>query len=124
MKRSKAISRATQRIVTPTLPTNFNARLMERVAEQARRQRRTELVTGIAASIAITAMVVYAAVAMANIEMPKISFPHIEWSMFGSEEMAARMRMWGPIAVMLWAIFIADMFIRQHFRMKKLKKKE
>lgn len=124
MKRSKAITRATQRIITPTLPSNFNARLMERIAQQARQRRRTEIATGIAASIAIVAMVVYAAVVMAGIEMPKIEFSTFDWSMIWDIDMVARIRMWLPIAITVWGMLIAEMFIRRHINMKKLRKKE
>ena len=119
MKKSKAISRATQRLDTPTLPYGFNARLMARVRERAREQRRTDIITGIAASVAIIAMVAYGTFAMMKIELPKI-----DWAAMFDDMMLARMRLWGMMTLTVVAMFVVDMYIRQYFRLRKMRKNE
>ena len=119
MKKSKAISRATQRLDTPALPYGFNARLMVRVRERAREQRRTDIITGIAASVAIIAMVAYGTFAMMKIELPKI-----DWAAMFDDMMIARMRLWGMMTLTVVAMFVADMYIRQYFRLRKIRKNE
>ena len=119
MKKSKVISRATQRLDTPTLPYGFNARLMARVRERAREQRRTDIITGIAASVAIIAMVAYGTFAMMKIELPKI-----DWAAMFDDIMIARMRLWGMMTLTVVAMFVADMYIRQYFRLRKIRKNE
>ena len=119
MKKSKAISRATQRLDTPTLPYGFNARLMARVRERACEQRRTDIITGIAASVAIIAMVTYGTFAMMKIELPKI-----DWAAMFDDMMLARMRLWGMMTLTVVAMFVADMYIRQYFRLRKIRKNE
>ena len=119
MKRSKAISRATQRLDTPTLPYGFNARLMARVRERAREQRRTDIITSIAASVAIIAMVAYGTFAMMKVELPKI-----DWAVMFDDMMMVRMRLWGMIMLTVVAMFVADMYIRQYFRLRKMRKNE
>ena len=119
MKKSKAISRATQRLDSPALPYGFNARLMTRVRERAREQRRTDIITGIAASVAIIAMVAYGTFAMMKIELPKI-----DWAAMFDDMMIARMRLWGMMTLTVVAMFVADMYIRQYFRLRKIRKNE
>ena len=119
MKRSKAISRATQRLDTPALPYGFNARLMARVRERAREQRRTDIITGIAASVAIIAMVAYGTFAMMKVELPKI-----DWAAMFDDMMMTRMRLWGMMTLTVVAMFVADMYIRQYFRLRKIRKNE
>ena len=119
MRKSKAISRATQRLDTPTLPYGFNARLMTRVRERAREQRRTDIITGIAASVAIISMVAYGTFAMMKIELPKI-----EWAAMFDDMMLARMRLWGMMTLTVVAMFVVDMYIRQYFRLRKMRKNE
>ena len=119
MKKSKAISRATQRLDTPTLPYGFNARLMARVRERAREQRRTDIITGIAASVAIIAMVAYGTFAMMKIELPKI-----DWAAMFDDMMLARLRLWGMMTLTVVAMFVVDMYIRQYFRLRKMRKNE
>ena len=119
MKRSKAISRATQRLDTPALPYGFNARLMARVRERAREQRRTDIITGIAASVAIITMVAYGTFAMMKVELPKI-----DWAAMFDDMMMTRMRLWGMMTLTVVAMFVADMYIRQYFRLRKMRKNE
>ena len=119
MKRSKAISRAAQRLDTPTLPYSFNARLMTRVRERAHEQRRTDIITGIAASVAIIAMVTYGTFAMMKVELPKI-----DWAAMFDDMMMTRMRLWGMMMLTVVAMFVADMYIRQYFRLRKIRKNE
>ena len=119
MKKSKAISRATQRLDTPALPYGFNARLMTRVRERAREQRRTDIITGIAASVAIIAMVAYGSFAMMKVELPKI-----DWAAMFDDMMLTRMRLWGMMMLTVVAMFVADMYIRQYFRLRKMRKNE
>ena len=119
MKKSKAISRATQRLNTPALPYGFNARLMTRVRERAREQRRTDIITGIAASVAIIAMVAYGTFAMMKVELPKI-----DWAAMFDDMMLTRMRLWGMMMLTVVAMFVADMYIRQYFRLRKMRKNE
>ena len=119
MKKSKAISRATQRLDTPALPYGFNARLMTRVRERAHEQRRTDIITGIAASVAIIAMVAYGTFAMMKVELPKI-----DWAAMFDDMMMTRMRLWGMMMLTVVAMFVADMYIRQYFRLRKMRKNE
>ena len=119
MKKSKAISRATQRLDTPALPYGFNARLMTRVRERAREQRRTDIITGIAASVAIIAMVAYGTFAMMKVELPEI-----DWAAMFDDMMLTRMRLWGMMTLTVVAMFVADMYIRQYFRLRKMRKNE
>ena len=119
MKKSKAISRAAQRLDTPTHPYGFNARLMTRVRERAREQRRTDIITGIAASVAIIAMVAYGTFAMMKVELPKI-----DWAAMFDDMMMTRMRLWGMMTLTVVAMFVADMYIRQYFRLRKMRKNE
>ena len=119
MKKSKAISRATQRLDTPALPYGFNARLMTRVRERAREQRRTDIITGIAASVAIISMVAYGTFAMMKVELPKI-----DWAAMFDDMMMTRMRLWGMMMLTVVAMFVADMYIRQYFRLRKMRKNE
>ena len=119
MKKSKAISRATQRLDTPALPYGFNARLMTRVRERAREQRRTDIITGIVASVAIIAMVAYGTFAMMKVELPKI-----DWAAMFDDMMMTRMRLWGMMTLTVVAMFVADMYIRQYFRLRKIRKNE
>lgn len=116
MKRSKAISKAAQRISTPTLPSDFNARLMVSVTRQARRQRRTEIITSIIASMGIIAMIVYGVILMLEIDFPKINF-----GIRLDADMSYHMRMWGIPTVFVVAMLVAEMFIRQHIRMHKIR---
>ena len=71
MKKSKAISRAFERLDTPSLSYDFNARLMARVRERAREQRRTDIIVGIFASATIIAMVAYGVSTMIAIKFFK-----------------------------------------------------
>ena len=119
MKKSKAISRAAQRLDTPALPYGFNARLMTRVRERAHEQRRTDIITGIAASVAIIAMVAYGTFAMMKVELPKI-----DWAAMFDDMMMTRMRLWGMMMLTVVAMFVADMYIRQYFRLRKIRKNE
>ena len=119
MKKSKAISRASQRLDTPALPYGFNARLMTRVRERAREQRRTDIITGIAASVAIIAMVAYGTFAMMKVELPKI-----DWAAMFDDMMLVRIRLWGMMMLTVVAMFVADMYIRQYFRLRKMRKNE
>ena len=119
MKKSKAISRATQRLDTPTLPYYFNARLMARVRERAREQRRTDIITSIAASVVVIMMVAYGSFAMMKVELPKI-----DWAAMFDDMMMVRMRLWGMITLTVVAMFVADMYIRQYFRLRKMRKNE
>lgn len=116
MKQSNAISRATQRISTPTLPSDFNARLMVRVTKQARHQRCIEIITSIIASMGVVAMLVYGVITMLQIDFPKINF-----GIRLDADMLYHMRMWGIPTVVVVAMLVADMFIRQHFRMRKIR---
>ena len=119
MKRSKAISRATQRLAPPTLPYCFNARLMARVRERAREQRRTDIITSIAASVVVIMMVAYGSFAMMKVELPKI-----DWAAMFDDMMMTRMRLWGMITLTVVAMFVADIYIRQYFRLRKMRKNE
>lgn len=116
MKQSNAISRATQRISTPTLPSDFNARLMVRVTKQAHHQRRIEIITSIIASMGVMAMLVYGVITMLQIDFPKINF-----GMSFDAEMFYRMRIWGAATAIVLVMLVADMFIRQHIRMRKIR---
>ncbi len=124
MKRSKAISRATQRLDTPALPYSFNARLMERVRERAREQRRTDIILGIVASVAIIAMVAYGTIVMMKIELPRVELPKIDLAVMFDDMMITRMRLWGVMTLSIVAMFVADMYIRQYFRLRKMRKNE
>lgn len=124
MKRSKAISRATQRLDTPTLPYCFNARLMERVRERAREQRRTDIILGIVASVAIIAMVAYGTIVMMKIELPRVELQKIDLAVMFDDMMITRMRLWGVMTLTIVAMFVADMYIRQYFRLRKMRKNE
>ena len=119
MKKSKAIHRAAERLSTPALPYDFNARLMARIRERAREQRRTDIITGIVASVAIIAMVAYGTFVMMKIELPKI-----DWAAMLDEMMLARMRLWGMMTLCVVGMFVADMYIRQYFRQRKMRKEE
>ena len=119
MKKSKAIHRAAERLSTPALPYDFNARLMARIRERAREQRRTDIITGIVASVAIIAMVAYGAFAMAQ-----VGFPHLDWGAMFDEMMMERMRLWGMMTLCVVGMFVADMYIRQYFRQRKMRKEE
>lgn len=124
MKRSKAISRATQRLDIPTLPYYFNARLMARVRERAREQRRTDIITSIAASVVVIMMVAYGAATMMKVELPRVELPKIDWAVMFDDMMMVRMRLWGMITLTVVAMFVADMYIRQYFRLRKMRKNE
>lgn len=117
MKRDKAIHHAVKQLDTPTLSYDFNTRLMARVRERAREQRRTDIITGIAASVAIIALVAYGVFAMEQIEFPKIN-----WGEMFDDMMMARMRLWGEMTLSVVAIFVIDMYIRQYFRLRKQRK--
>lgn len=119
MKRSKAIERAVERLDTPTLPYGFNTRLMARVHERAREKRRTDIITAILASVAIIAMVTYGAFAIAQVEFPKIN-----WSELFDNMMIERMRLWGMMTLSVVAMSVVDMYIRQYFRLRKMRKRE
>ncbi|MBR5139028.1 MAG: hypothetical protein IKV12_05710 [Alistipes sp.] len=119
MKKSKAIHHAVERLSTPTLPYGFNARLMARIRERAREQRRTDIITGIVASVAIIAMVAYGVFAMAQVE-----FPHLDWGVMFDEVMMARMRLWGMMTLSVVAMVVVDMYIRQYFRLRKMRRKD
>lgn len=124
MKRSKAISRATQRLDIPALPYCFNARLMARVRERAREQRRTDIITSIAASVVVIMMVAYGVVTMMKVELPRVELPKIDWAVMFDDMMMVRMRLWGMITLTVVAMFVADMYIRQYFRLRKMRKNE
>lgn len=119
MKKSKAIHNAVERLSAPTLPYGFNARLMARIRERAREQRRTDIITGIVASLAVIAMVAYGTVAMAQVE-----FPTIDWLAMFDEVMMARMRLWGMMTLSVVAMIIVDMYIRQYFRLRRMRRKD
>lgn len=119
MKRSKAIERAVERLDTPTLPYGFNTRLMARVRERAREKRRTDIITAILASVAIIAMVAYGAFAIAQVEFPKIN-----WSEIFDNMMIERMRLWGMMTLSVVALSVVDMYIRQYFRLREMRKRE
>ena len=119
MKKSKAIHRAVERLDTPSLPYGYNARLMARIRERAREQRRTDIITGIVASVAIIAMVAYGVIVMAKIE-----FPHLDWGAIFDDMMMARMRLWGMMTLSVVAMFVLDMYIRQYFRLRKMRRED
>ena len=119
MKKSKAIHRAAERLSTPALPYDFNARLMARIRERAREQRRTDIITNIVACVAIIAMVAYSA-----FTMMKIEFPTIDWGAMFDDMMVARMRLWGMMTLSVVAMFVLDMYIRQYFRLRKMRRED
>ena len=119
MKKSKAIHRAVERLDTPSLPYGYNARLMARIRERAREQRRTDIITNIVACVAIVAMVAYSA-----FTMMKIEFPTINWGAMVDDMMVARMRLWGMMTLSVVAMFVLDMYIRQYFRLRKMRRED
>lgn len=114
MKKSKAISRAFERLDTPSLSYDFNARLMARVRERAREQRRTDIIMGIFAIAAIIAMVAYGVSTMIAIK-----FPPIKIGAIFNHLIPSHMRLWGAIILSLVAMMVVDMYIRQYFRLRK-----
>ncbi len=117
MRQSKAIHRAVERLDKPTLSYGFNARLMTRIRERAREQRRTDIITGCVASIAIVAMVAYGAAAMSEFALPRIDLS-------GIFKMMAHAREWGVMTLLIVAMVVADMYIRQYFRLRKIRKND
>lgn len=115
MRRSKAIHRAVEQLDKSALSYGFNARLMVRIRERAREQRRTDIITGCVASVAIMAMVAYGAAAMSKIDLPRIDLS-------GIFKMMAHAREWGVMTLSIVAMLVADMYIRQYFRLRKFRK--
>lgn len=97
---------------------------MARVRERAREQRRTDIITSIAASLAIVAMVAYGTIAMMKVELSRVELPKIDWAVMFDDMMMVRMRLWGMITLTVVAMFVADMYIRQYFRLRKMRKNE
>lgn len=119
MKKSKAIHRAVERLSIPTLPYGFNARLMVRIRERAREQRRTDIITSIVACVAIISMVVYGSFAIMRIEFQTIDLG----ALFDGMTMA-RIRLWGMMTLLVVAICVVDMYIRQYFRLRQMQKND
>ncbi len=116
MKKSNAIRRAAERLDNPALSYAFNARLMARVRKREREQRRSNIITGIAASVAVIAMVAYGASAIAQVEFPKI-----DWSAIFDGMIMPQIRLWGAVTLSVVAMLVADMYIRQYLRRRRLK---
>jgi hypothetical protein len=97
---------------------------MARVRERAREQRRTDIITSIAASVVVIMMVTYGAATMMKVELPRVELPKIDWAVMFDDMMMVRMRLWGMITLTVVAMFVADMYIRQYFRLRKMRKNE